>query len=328
MTGILNAVQFPSALIILAYLLDLSVGDPERLPHPVRWIGRLISVLESALRRPAGAPRIVRLRGIALAVLTVSIVYGAALFSLWIARQYSTPLFYLLCVYIIWTSMAIKSLKGEAMAVVRALGEKGLPEARAALSRIVGRDTSGLTEEEVLKAAVETVAENTSDGIVAPLFYLAIGGPALMIAYKAVNTLDSMVGYKNERYIDFGRFSARLDDAVNYLPARLTALLMVCASFILRYNWRKAVEVVLRDGRKHGSPNAGLPEAAVAGSLGLKLGGGASYGGVWLEKPSIGDAVSVFGPGSVASSVRIMQASALMMVMLTLLARAWLLNPV
>ncbi|MFQ5737193.1 MAG: adenosylcobinamide-phosphate synthase CbiB [Thermodesulfobacteriota bacterium] len=336
MIDILGGGQFPPAVIIFAYLLDLAVGDPEGLPHPVRWIGRLVSGLERALRGAARTPALARLCGAVLAVVTVGVVYGAAFFALELARRYSAPAFYVVCAYIIWTSIAVTSLKGEAASVVRALkgnGGRGLFEARRALSRIVGRDTASLTEHEVLKAAVETVSENTSDGVVAPLFYLALGGPALMIAYKAVNTLDSMVGYRNERYRDFGWFSARLDDAANYVPSRLAAMLMVCASFILRYNWRRSLAVVARDGRNHPSPNSGFPEAAVAGALGIRLGGGARYGGVWSGKAYIGDGgdaggaggagEAAIGPGAVASSVRIMQASALLMVALTVLARVF-----
>ncbi len=321
----LNGPEFHPAIILFAYFLDLSIGDPEGLPHPVRWIGRVITGLERALRLFARTPLLERLSGAVLALLTAGSVYAASFFLLDLAGRHSAPLFYLLCAYIIWTSIAVTSLKGEAKAVADTLRIRGLADARKALSRIVGRDTAGLSEEEVLKAAVETVSENTSDGIVAPLFYLAVGGPPLMIAYKAVNTLDSMVGYKNERYRDFGWFSARLDDAANYIPARLTALLMVCASFILRYNWRGSLKVLLRDGRKHPSPNSGLPEAATAGALGIRFGGGASYGGVWSAKPFIGDAVTVPDAGSVTSGIRIMQATALIMVALTVIVRAWLL---
>lgn len=319
----LATAQFPTAVVLLGYLLDIALGDPGGLPHPVRWIGRLISGLERLFRKVAATPFLERLLGVLLAIITVGAAWAVAFFAMELARAYSTPLYYLICTYIVWTSLAITSLKEEAGAVALAASTRGLGAAREALSRIVGRDTASLGEDDVMRAVVETVSENTSDGVVAPFFYLAIGGPPLMLAYKAVNTLDSMVGYKNERYKDFGWFPARLDDAANYIPARLTALLMICASFILRYNWRQSLRVALRDGRKHPSPNAGLPEAAAAGSLGVRLGGGSSYNGVWKDKPAIGDDPGAVAPGSstVAASIRIMQVTALLMAALVMAAR-------
>ncbi|MBI5492700.1 MAG: cobalamin biosynthesis protein CobD [Deltaproteobacteria bacterium] len=318
----INPVPFPPIIVVFGVILDLVIGDPERLPHPVRWIGRLIGLLENLLRRPAPTPKKERLAGVTLGVITVSATYGAALLALYFAYSLSTPLYFLVSTYLVWSCLSIKSLRTEAREVAGLVTGGTLNEARSRLSRIVGRDTGGLTEEGVLRATVETVSENTSDGIVAPLFYLALGGPALMLAYKAVNTLDSMVGYKNERYIDFGRFSARLDDFANYLPARITALLMVCASFILGYNWIKSFKVLIRDGRAHPSPNAGFPEAAVAGALSIRLGGGADYGGVFQPKPFIGEgdgaAITV---KDVDSSVRIMGVSSLIMVFLTFVFR-------
>lgn len=314
----INPVPFPPIIVVFGVILDLIIGDPERLPHPVRWIGRLISLLENLLRRPSATPEKKRLAGIALGVIVVSATYGGALLALYFSYSLSTPLYFIVSTYLVWSCVSIKSLRAEARKVADLVTKGTLNEARGQLSRIVGRDTKGLTEEGVLRATVETVAENTSDGIVAPLFYLAIGGPALMLAYKAINTLDSMVGYKNEQYIDFGKFSARLDDFANYLPARITALLMVCASFILGYNWIGSFKVLVRDGRAHTSPNAGFPEAAVAGALGIRLGGGADYGGVFQPKPFIGEgegaAITV---KDVDSSVRIMGISSLVMVFLT-----------
>lgn len=323
MIRMLASAQFPTAVVLLGYLLDIAFGDPEGFAHPVRWIGRLISGLERLFRKVSATPFLERLLGVLLAIITVGAAWAVAFFAMELARAYSAPLYYLICTYIVWTSLAVTSLKEEAGAVALAASTRGLGAARVALSRIVGRDTAALGEDDVMRAVVETVSENTSDGVVAPFFYLAIGGPPLMLAYKAVNTLDSMVGYKNERYKDFGWFSARLDDAANYIPARLTALLMIFASFILRYNWRQSLRVALRDGRKHPSPNAGLPEAAAAGSLGVRLGGGSSYNGVWKDKPAIGDDPGAGAPGSstVAASIRIMQVTALLMAALVMAAR-------
>ncbi len=318
----ISPVPFPPIIVVFGVILDLIIGDPERLPHPVRWIGRLIGLLENLLRRSAPTPKKKRLAGIALGAVVVSVTYGAALLALYFSYSLSTPLYFLVSTYLVWSCLSIKSLRSEAREVAGLVTKGTLPEARGQLSRIVGRDTKGLTEEGVLRATVETVAENTSDGIVAPLFYLALGGPALMLGYKAINTLDSMAGYKNEKYIDFGRFSARLDDFANYLPARITSFLMVCASFILGYNWIKSFKALIRDGRAHPSPNAGFPEAAVAGALGIRLGGGADYGGVFQPKPFIGEgdgaAITV---KDVDSSIRIMGVSSLIMVFLTFVFR-------
>ncbi|MDO8426984.1 MAG: adenosylcobinamide-phosphate synthase CbiB [Deltaproteobacteria bacterium] len=329
----INPIPFPPVIIVFAVILDLILGDPEWMPHPVRWMGRLITLLEKILRRPASAPEKERLSGIMLGAAVVSITYGAALLILYLAYNFSTPLYFMASTYLVWTCVSIKSLKSEARKVAGLLDRGALVEARKQLSRIVGRDTKGLSREAVLRATVETVSENASDGVIAPLFYLALGGPALMIAYKAVNTLDSMVGYKNERYINFGAFPAKLDDFANYLPARITSLLMVCASFILGYNWIRSFKVLVRDGHAHPSPNAGLPEAAVAGALGIRLGGGADYGGVFQPKPFIGDGGagggegdgdgkgSLIEPKDVESSIRIMSVSAFMMVFFTFVAR-------
>lgn len=321
MLRILNVIPFPPAIIPFAYALDLVLGDPEWLPHPVRLIGFLITTLEKALRRRAHAPAVERLLGVVLAVTTVAVTYGIILALLYFSYHFSMPLFFILSTYFVWTSIAIKSLKKEARDVVSALGGSGIGKARARLSRIVGRDTEKLAEDGVLKAVVESVSENTSDGIVAPLFYLVLGGPALMAAYKAVNTLDSMVGYKNERYIDFGWFSAKLDDIANFIPARVTAFLMVCSAFFLGYNWRSSLKILMRDGRNHPSPNSGFPEAAVAGALGLRLGGTMSYGGVVKEKPSIGDNLSRVDASMVDSSIKIMGFTAFIMAGISLAAR-------
>jgi len=241
-------------------------------------------------------------------------VLSLTLAVLYLAYEISPTLSLVIAVYFVWAGLSIKSLGDEAASVVRAL-EKGLPEARARLARIVGRDTANLKEEGVLKAAVETVAENASDGVVAPLFFLALGGPPLMMAYKAVNTLDSMVGYRNDRYRNFGWFPARADDAANFIPARITGGLIVSASFILGYNWVKSAYILKRDRKKHPSPNAGAPEAAMAGALGVQMGGPTCYGGVLSAKPVIGDMFAAYSPESVLSSIRIMRSAAALMIL-------------
>lgn len=313
---------FSPFVLILAYLLDLAIGDPENLPHPVRWIGASISTLEGVIRRFARTPVALRLGGVLLVIIVVGLAYAIALIILHASYGVSPVLSQMISLVIVWWCLSIKSLKTEALGVVNAFKTSGIEGARKALSRIVGRDTASLSKDGVMRATVETVAENTSDGIVAPLFYLAIGGPALMLAYKAVNTADSMIGYKNEKYKDLGWFGARLDDVANYIPARLSAILVVSASFILGYNWMGSLRMCLRDGGNHPSPNSGRPEAAVAGALGLKLGGGAYYGGVFIPKPSIGDTDTAPDEGAVIRAIRLMEASALLMMALAFTSRA------
>ncbi|MBE7414603.1 MAG: cobalamin biosynthesis protein CobD [Deltaproteobacteria bacterium] len=311
--GVLDIVPLSAFAFLTALFLDLLIGDPERAPHPVRWIGRLAAFLEAPIRK--ALPKSAgweRLGGALLWVLVVGGAYAATALVLHYASLHSTALSFALSVFFIWAGLSMKTLGDEALAVARALGH-GLDEGRRRLCRIVGRDTGNLKEEEVLKAAVETVAENASDGVIAPLFFLVLGGPALMMAYKAVNTLDSMVGYRNERYRHFGWFSARMDDAANFMPARLSGALIVTASFILGYNWMKSAAMLARDGRNHPSPNSGVPEAAMAGALGVRLGGGSFYGGVFSGKPWIGDPVNGLEAGTVLSSVRIMRAAGLVM---------------
>ncbi len=320
--------RFFAITLISALALDLVLGDPERMPHPIRWIGRMTAWGEGLLRGRPGPPGRLgheRLKGAALVVMVVGTVYLLSLVLLYLAYRYSTTLFLVVTVYMVWASISIKTLACEATGVLRSLEKHGLDGtlgARKRLARIVGRDTGELDPEGIFKAATETVAENTSDGVIAPLFYLAIGGPALMLAYKAINTLDSMLGYRNERYRNFGMVAARLDDAANYIPARITAALMVAASAILKYDWRGSLAVAVRDGRKHASPNAGVVEAAVAGALKVRFGGPMSYNGVFSEKPFIGDGQRAPDESTVVSSIRIMQTSALLMTALALLIRA------
>ncbi|HXI09472.1 MAG TPA: adenosylcobinamide-phosphate synthase CbiB [Thermodesulfobacteriota bacterium] len=321
MLKLINPIPFPPLVLILAYALDLLFGDPERMPHPVRWIGAAAGFGEKMLRPLAKTTRSERISGAALAVLTTVGVWLVAYLALYYSYRYSFVLFFVLSVWMVWTSLSIKSLKGEAEGVLKALKTDGLAAARERVSRIVGRDTKDLTEEGVLRATVETVAENTSDGVVAPLFFLAVGGPPMMLAYKAVNTLDSMVGYKNEKYLHFGWFSARLDDAANYVPARLSGLLIAASAFILGYNWTVSIKTMVADGRKHPSPNSGYPEAAVAGAIGVPLGGPSSYSGVVSEKPLIGRGQAPLDPQAVEKTIKLMWTSGAIMVFFAFTAR-------
>ena len=271
-------------------LLDLIVGDPEHLPHPIRWIGRMIADYEERwnLEELEDKERFKRGRRMVCSVIVTAAVYCG---SIVVIAYLIHPVSGMIVEAVVSAYMlAAHSLAKESGRVKTALDKGTLQDGRDAVARIVGRDTEELTEEGVIKAAVETVAENTSDGVIAPLFYLLIGGPVLGIVYKAINTMDSMVGYKNERYLHFGRAAAKLDDAANFLPARITAGLLILAAFLLPgYRGRAAAGICRRDAGRSTSPNAGHPEAAVAGALGLQLLGDASYHGKVFHKPTIGD---------------------------------------
>jgi adenosylcobinamide-phosphate synthase len=272
------------------FVLDQIFGDPRWLYHPVRAIGCLISFLEKGFRKIFPASEQGELMaGIFFAWSVILITTGIPLLLLLPAWRVNSRLAFALCVFWDYQLLAARSLKTESMRVYDALREKDLPKARQAVSMIVGRDTERLDEEGVAKAAVETVAENTSDGVLAPMLFLALGGPVLGFFYKSVNTLDSMVGYKNERYLYFGRFSAKLDDVLNWIPARMSGLLMVLASPLFGFSGKAAFRIYRRDRRKHASPNSAHTEAAAAGALGVQLAGNAWYFGKLYEKPSIGD---------------------------------------
>jgi adenosylcobinamide-phosphate synthase len=274
-------------IIPTAIILDWLLGDPRSIPHPVVGIGKLISLLEIALRR-LGADG--RRGGILLVVLTVA----GATASGWaiIASLYHVHPWAGIAgeMALAWFCLAARSLHRESGLVATALQQGDLPEARHCLAQIVGRDTEQLNEAEIWRGTVETVAENSADGVIAPLCYLIIGGPVLALAYKAVNTLDSMVGYRNERYLQFGWAAARLDDLANWLPARLTGLLMVAAAPLVGLSGKSSWRIMRRDGGNHASPNSGIPEAAAAGALGVQLGGTNHYFGQPVPKPTIGDA--------------------------------------
>lgn len=295
-------------LVLGAFGLDLLIGDPRGWPHPVVWIGRLIRRLEEFWTARLGRSR---LAGILLTCSTLLAAGGAAWGGLALAGLLHSWLRAATGLWLAWTCLALRSLHAESLEVVRHLEAGELEEARSALSFIVGRDTDGLDEAGILRATIETVAENTSDAVVAPLFYLCLGGPVFGILFKAASTLDSMVGYENDRYREVGWASARLDDLLNLVPARLTGLLMVLAAVSLRLNVRSALRIMRRDGRKPKSPNAGLPEAAVAGALGIRLGGPAVYAGRSVVKPTLGDDGRPVTPDAYRGAVRLMYLASL-----------------
>ena len=301
------------AALIIGSIVDFILGDPRGLWHPVQGIGWVISRLERILRRifPSGKTG-ERWAGGLLVILTLLISVGLpALLLLLLSFIHPLLSFLLSCIFC-WQMLAAKSLRVESMKVQEALEQEGLEAGRRAVSMIVGRDTRDLTEEGVIKAAVETVAENTSDGVTAPLFYMILAGPLGGIAYKAVNTMDSMVGYKNETYQYFGTCAARLDDAANFIPARLSALFMIAAAFLARYDGKNAWRIFKRDRKKHKSPNAAHTEAVMAGALNVRLAGDAWYFGKLFKKPFIGDDIRPVERQDIARACRLEYVTALL----------------
>lgn len=275
----------PWIIIAAAFVLDLLLGDPPTWPHPVRWMGGAVKRLEPHLRRWIRRPFVA---GVLLVVLLVPGAWGVGFALVAAAGRLSPILALAVQVVILWTCLSTRSLHTAAMAVQRALVRQDLGAARAAVAMIVGRETAHLDAEGISRATVETVAENLVDGVAAPLFFALLGGAPLALAYKMVNTLDSMVGYRSPRYLEFGRAAARLDDAANFLPARLSLLLITAPAEILFRRGRQAWRTARRDGGRHPSPNAGWPEAAFAGALGVRLGGSNRYHGQTVCKPFIG----------------------------------------
>ena len=295
------------AALLTGYVLDLIFGDPRQIYHPIRIIGNLIAVLEKGIRKVFPKTSKGELAGgTVLVVLVVLICTAVPAALLGLAAWIHPVVYWLLASFWCWQILATKSLKTESMKVYAPLKEGDLPAARRAVAMIVGRDTERLTEEGVAKAAVETVAENTSDGIVAPLIFLALGGPALGFFYKAVNTMDSMVGYKNERYLYFGRTAARLDDVLNFLPSRISAWLMILAAAILGMDGKNAKRIYLRDRKNHASPNSAQTEAVMAGALRVQLAWDAWYFGVLYKKPTIGDPFRAVEPEDIVRANRLM----------------------
>lgn len=276
--------------VLVGFILDLIFGDPYNLPHPIRLIGNLISGTEKLLRKIINKkPRNLLFGGFILVLVVVTLTTAIPLIILTLLYHYIPLLGFMvesiMCYYI----LAMKCLKTESMKVYHALEKKDIEGARYAVSMIVGRDTKVLDKEGITRAAVETVAENASDGEIAPLFYLAIGGPVLGFLYKGVNTMDSMVGYKNEKYLYFGRCGAKLDDVLNFIPSRLGAMLMIIIAPLLQLDGKGAKKIFKRDRKNHKSPNSAQTEAACAGALGIRLGGDAFYFGELHHKPTIGD---------------------------------------
>ncbi|WP_026477750.1 adenosylcobinamide-phosphate synthase CbiB [Alkaliphilus transvaalensis] len=295
-------------ILIGGYILDLIFGDPQGFPHPVRYIGSLISFLEKKLYSDkSNKTLLLGGTGLTLAVVVTTYLITYSLIAL---MKILHPLAgTIVSIILAYTVLATKCLHKESEKVLIHLKNQDLLGARKYLSYIVSRDTSQLEEKEIVRGTVETVSENISDGIIAPLFYLFLGGVPLAMAYKAINTLDSMVGYKNDRYLYFGRVSAKLDDVVNYIPARLTVIFIAIGALILGKDSNRSFKIALKDGRNHNSPNSGYPEAAVAGALGIQLGGDNFYFGKVVHKPTIGDPTYPLESKHILETIKLMYAA-------------------
>ena len=278
--------RFGIAALIAGFLLDLLLGDPEWLYHPVRLIGKYISFAEKRLRSRGGD---LRKKAVILTGSTIFLTMASTALILWLLHLAGRIPLFIGMTLMNWMGIAVRCMAKEARDVERSF-DRGIDAARKQVARIVGRDTDRLSEEEIIKATVETVAENTTDGVISPLFWALLGGPVLLWGFKAANTLDSMVGYMDEKYRDIGWSSAKLDDVLNYIPARLTALLMIGAAFLTKLDGRNAFRMVRRDHANHKSPNCAWSEAAAAGALHIQLGGTHEYFGKPVVKPTIGDA--------------------------------------
>lgn len=315
--------------IYIGYVTDLIVGDPYSFPHPVRFIGKLINFTQGIIRKVFKSDKQLKFGGFILWFVTVGITY---LITYAIVKLFSFNVLLSVAVnsFLIYTTLATKCLKDEALKIYNVLKTGDIEKSRTQLSYIVGRDTTNLSESEIIRATVETVAENTVDGIIAPMFYAFIGGAPLVMAYKAINTLDSTVGYKNEKYKDIGFASAKIDDIANYIPARISVILMTIGSFFLRYNYRNCFKISIRDRKNHKSPNCAFSEGAVSGALGIQLGGTNFYFGEKVYKPTIGDKLREIDKEDIIKTNKIMYASSfvsiLVFTLVYVLCRAVLIN--
>ena len=274
--------------IYTGYILDLIIGDPYSFPHPVRFIGKLINFVEKQIRKITKSDKGLKIAGFVLWFIVVGLTLGTT-FIICQLFKFNKIAYFIINSILIYTTLATKCLKDEAVKIYKVLKTGDLEKSRTQLSYIVGRDTTTLNEKEIVRATVETVAENTVDGIIAPLFYGFIGGAPLAMAYKAINTLDSTVGYKNEKYYYLGYASAKIDDIANYIPARIGVILLSIGSLFVGFNFKDALKIGIRDRKNHKSPNCAFPEGAVAGALGIQLGGTNIYFGKAVYKPTIGD---------------------------------------
>ena len=292
--------------IWIAYVLDLIFGDPQNIIHPVQVIGKMISSGEKFLlgENSSLSRKYKFFAGMILNITVISLTYGIT----YLIRRTSENSIILTVaeIYLMYTVFSINSLAREGNRVYNILKEGNIERARKDLSYLVSRDTGAMDEKMIIRSTMETISENTVDGIVAPMLYMFLGGLPLSMTYKAINTFDSMVGYKNEKYMDFGKFSAKLDDVANFIPARITGILIVIASVILGYDYKNSLKIFIRDRKNHSSPNSGHAEAGVAGALGVQFGGKVSYFGKEVDKPVIGDKIKDFELEDIKKNIKIM----------------------
>ena len=280
--------------IYIAYILDLILGDPHRIPHPVQIIGKLISFLEKKLINLPNKKFYGGVLNIIVLVTTFIVCYFLQKIAI-------------IEIYLMYTVFSTKCLADEGKKVYKILKENNLIKARRELSYLVSRDTENLEKKDIIRSTMETISENTVDGVIAPMFFMFLGGLPLAMVYKAINTMDSMLGYKNEKYKDFGYFSAKIDDAANFIPARITGgILIPVACFFLKYDFKSSIRIYFRDRKNHASPNSAHPESAVAGALGVQFGGKTTYFGKEYEKPVIGDKRKEFQTEDIKKNIRIL----------------------
>ena len=299
--------------IILAVVIDFILGDPYNFPHPVKLMGRIISYEDKLARKITNSGKGLKLAGLIIVIVNIFLGFFIPYLILRFIKPYKIP-YTIVNTYLIYTCIAARCLHYEAMKVSQAMNI-GIEQARTRLSYIVGRETKNLSEAEITRATVETVAENTSDGVIAPLLYIMLLGAPGGLAYKFINTMDSMLGYMSEKYIDIGFFPATIDDLFNYIPARITGILMSIGS-ICRYNVKNGLKIMIRDRKNHKSPNCAYPEGAVAGLLGIQLGGNNYYHGVLVEKPTIGDKYKELEKKDIKSTIEIMYRSEILLLVI------------
>ncbi|MBQ8826380.1 MAG: cobalamin biosynthesis protein CobD [Oscillospiraceae bacterium] len=310
----------PVLPMIIGFVIDLILGDPYTLPHPIRLIGTLISRLEKFTRKHF---KDLRAGGVFLAVTVLVLSTAIPFLMLFVFYKLSMIVGIIAESIFCYYMIAPKCLSDESMKVYRAINENDTEKARKAVSMIVGRDTASLDESGIIRAAVETVAENTSDGVTAPIMYMSFGGASLGFFYKAVNTMDSMIGYKNDKYADLGRFAAKLDDVLNFIPSRLTAIAMIISAYILGFNGRNAFKIWKRDRRKHASPNSAQTESVCAGALEIRLAGDAYYFGELHKKDYIGDDNRPVENEDIKRANKLMYCTTIIVLIISLIFRAF-----
>lgn len=288
------------AKILIAFILDLIFGDPLNITHPVQIIGKLITFLEKKLYTKNNKI----FYGGVLNIIVIVITF----ISMVVIQKLSEKniIFTFIEIYLMYTVFSVNSLAREGKKVYRILSEGNIEIARKELSYLVSRDTEKMDKKMIIRSTMETISENTVDGVIAPMFYMFIGGLPLAMTYKAINTMDSMLGYKNEKYIDFGKISAKVDDIANFIPARITGIFIIIASFLLKLDYKNSKKIFFRDRKNHSSPNSAHPEASVAGALGVQFGGKVSYFGKEVCKPTIGDKKREFRIEDIKKNIQIM----------------------